>query len=88
MPYINGPYLTLEIPNEDTGLIEKKYVSVPELFNRIWEDYIMGMIQNEYTRGLLSEIGLTPCEVFHMMEKLQGGKAEFDLNDYRGRSYV
>jgi hypothetical protein len=88
MPYENGPFIMLEIPNEDTGQVEQKYVSIPQLFDRIWNDYIRSMIPDEYTRGMLRELGLTPCEVFHMMERLQGGKAEFDAGDYQERSYV
>lgn len=88
MPYKDGPYIRLEVPNEDTGEIEEKYVSVVKLFSQIWDDYIREHIPNDYTREMLRELGLTPCEVFHMMERLQGGKAEFARSDYREMSYI
>ena len=88
MPYENGPFIELEIPNEETGTVELKYVSIPELFSRIWEDYIRSNIPNEYCRGMLSELGLSPCEVFHMMERLQLGKREYESADYKEMSYV
>jgi hypothetical protein len=52
------------------------------------DEYIRGMMDNAYCRGLLTEMTLTPCEVFHMMERLQGGKAEFNKGDYQERSYI
>jgi hypothetical protein len=54
----------------------------------MWDEYIRSMMSDEYVRGMLGELGLTPCEVFHMMERLQGGKAEFNKGDYQERSYV
>jgi hypothetical protein len=88
MPYENGPFMCLEIPNEDTGQLERKYISIPELFNRIWDEYIRLMIPDEYCREMLKELGLSETEVFHMMERLQGGKAEFQGGDYAERSYT
>jgi hypothetical protein len=84
----DGPFICLEIPDEDTGEVVQKFVSIPVLFNRMWDDYIRGMMDSVYARGMLSELGLTGCEVFHMMERLQVGKAEFDAGDYQERSYV
>ena len=84
----DGPFICLEIPDEDTGTVEQKFVSIPILFSRIWDDYIRGNIPNGYCREMLRELGLSPCEVFHMMERLQMGKAEFDKGDYQERSYV
>jgi hypothetical protein len=76
----------IEFDDPESG--ERKAVSVSVLFSRIWDEYIRGMMNNAYCRGLLTEMTLTPCEVFHMMECLQGGKAEFDKGDYQERSYV
>jgi hypothetical protein len=76
----------IEFENPETG--EREAVSVGVLFGRIWDEYIRGMMDNAYCRGLLTEMTLSPCEVFHMMERLQMGKAEFDKGDYQERSYV
>jgi hypothetical protein len=84
----DGPFICLVIPDEDTGELEQKFVSIPMLFSRIWDEYIRAMMPDEYVRGMLRELGLTDCEVFHMMERLQGGKAEFDAGDYQEISYV
>lgn len=84
----DGPFIYLEIPDEDTGEIHQEFVSIPMLFGKIWDDYIRSNIPNDYARGMLRELGLTDCEVFHIMERLQAGKAEFDKADYQERSYV
>lgn len=76
----------IEFEDPETG--ERKAVSVGDLFSRIWDEYIRGMMDNAYCRGLLTEMTLSPCEVFHMMELLQGGKVEFDRGDYCEVSYV
>ena len=78
----------LEVPNEDTGQIDRKFVSVPELLNRIWEDFIREKIPDEYCRGMLREIGYSETQMFHAMEQLQLGKAEFARGDYRERAYI
>lgn len=84
----DGPFIEIEIPDEDTGDVQRKFVSIPLLFGKIWEDYIRGMIPDEYTREMLREIGLSGTEVFHMMERLQGGKAEYNKSDYQEMSYI
>jgi hypothetical protein len=87
MEHVQDPnelYIEYELP--ETG--KRVAVSISVLFSRIWDEYIRGMMDNGYCRGLLSEMTLSPCEVFHMMERLQGGKAEFDKGDYQERSYV
>lgn len=73
---------------EDPKTGERKAFSVEVIFGRIWEDYIRDMLPNRFTRGLLYDLGLSPCEVFHIMELLQGGKAEYEQSDYREVSYV
>jgi hypothetical protein len=80
----NELYIEYELP--ETG--ERIAVSISELFGRIWDEYVRGMMDNAYCRGLLADMTLTPCEVFHMMERLQLGKAEFDAGDYQERSYI
>jgi hypothetical protein len=76
----------MEFEDPETG--ERIAVSVSVLFSQIWDEYVRGMMDNAFCRGLLSEMTLTDCEVFNMMERLQGGKAEFDATDYREMSYV
>jgi hypothetical protein len=76
----------IEFEDPETG--ERKAVSISVLFGRIWDEYIRGMIDNAYCRGLLSEMTLSPCEVFHMMERLQVGKAEYERGDYREVAYL
>jgi hypothetical protein len=61
----------MEFEDPETG--ERMAVSVSVLFGRIWDEYIRGMIDNAYCRGLLSEMGLNGTEVFHMLERLQVG---------------
>jgi hypothetical protein len=84
----DGPFICLEIPNEETGEVRREFVSIPMLFARIWDEYIRGFIPNEYARGMLSELGISGVDLFHMMERLQMGKAEWDKGDYQERSYV
>ena len=84
----NQPYIKVYIPNEETGEEEEKSVRVVVLFNRMREEYIRDILPDEYARGLLSDHGLSPCEVFHMMERLQMGKAEYRREDYREVSYL
>jgi hypothetical protein len=76
----------MEFDDPETG--ERKAVSVSVLFGRIWDEYVRGMMNNTFCRGLLAEMTLSPCEVFQMMERLQMGKADFDAGDYQERSYV
>lgn len=69
----------------DSG--EIKYVAWSDIFNKLWDDYVRGMLPNSYTRGILFDLGLTSHQVWHMMEKLQLGKAEYDTGDYLEVSY-
>jgi hypothetical protein len=75
----------MEFDDPETG--ERMAVSVSVLFGRLWDEYIRDMIPNEYVRGMLGEMGLSDTEVFHMMERLQVGKAEYEAGDYREVSY-
>jgi hypothetical protein len=76
----------MEFEDPETG--ERVAVSVSVLFGRIWDEYIRGMMDNAFCRGLLTEMTLTDCEVFQMMERLQMGRAEYDAGDYQEISYV
>lgn len=80
-----GPFL--ELHNVD-GNGTVNYVSVSELFGRIWDSYITRELPDEFTRGMLSEMGLNPTEIFHIMERLQMGRAEYDRNDYKEMAYI
>lgn len=88
MPYENGPFIMLEVPNEDTGQIDRKYVSVLKLLDRVWDDYIREKIPDEYCREMLREIGFSQTQILHAMEQLQLGKAEYNREDYREVLYV
>ena len=83
-----GPVIKLYIPNERTGKEDIKYVTVGALFNVMWDEYVSGRMSNDFARGMLSEMNLSPCEVFHMMESLQMGRGEWLKADYQERSYV
>ena len=83
-----GPVIKLFIPDEETGKEIVKYIRVADLFNSVWDEYVSGRMSNEFARGILSEMNLSPCEVFHIMELLQGGRAEWLKADYQERSYV
>lgn len=83
-----GVVYKVYIPNEDTGEETIKYVTAAKLFDNIWDEYVAGRLSNEYARGLLDEMGLYPCEVFHMMELLQGGRAQWLKEDYQEMSYI
>ena len=81
----DGPFL--EIHNVDReGTI--KYGFVETLFGRIWDEYIRGRIEDEFAGGLLEEMSLKPTEVFHMMERMQMGKAEYERSDYNEMAYI
>ena len=83
-----GPVIKLYIPNEHTGEETVKYVRVKDLFSSVWDEYVSGRMSNDFARGMLSEMNLSPCEVFHIMELLQGGRGEWLKADYQERSYV
>ena len=83
-----GPVIKVFIPNEDTGEETIKYVTVAKLFNSMWDEYVSGRMSNDWARGMLAEMGLSPCEVFHMMERLQMGREEWLKEDYREMSYI
>lgn len=76
------PYL--KVVSED-GVI--KYVGWSDLFNKLWDDYVRGMLPDRYTRGILFDLGLTSHQVWHAMEQLQLGKAEYNSSDYLEVSY-
>ena len=78
-----GPYLKLV-----SGDGETTYVGWSDLFNKLWDDYVRGMIPNNYTRGILFDLGLTSHQVFHAMEQLQLGKSEYEAGDYLEVSYI
>ena len=77
-----GPYLILK-SEEGT-----KYVGWSDLFNALWDDYVRGMMPNDYTRGILFDLGLTSHQVWRAMEQLQLGKSEYDAGDYLEVSYT
>ena len=83
-----GPVIKLYIPNELTGKETVKYVTVKDLFSHIWDSYVAGQLTDYWTRGMLGEMNLSPCEVFHIMERLQVGRAEWLKQDYMDRSYI
>ena len=83
-----GPVIKLYIPNEDSGKETVKYVTVAKLFDSMWDEYVSGRMSNDWARGMLGEMNLSPCEVFYMMERLQMGRAEWLKQDYQERSYV
>lgn len=76
------PYLKVV---SDDGVT--KYVRWLDLFNKLWDDYVRGMLPNSYTRGILFDLGLTSHQVWSMMEKLQLGKGEYEHYDYLEVSY-
>lgn len=78
---VKGAVLTLV---EDGNVM---HVYFTDLVNRIWDDYVRGKIGNVYTRGLLKDLQFTDTQIFHMLEELQVGRAEFKRNDYNGVSY-
>ena len=80
--YKDGPFLTLEIPNEETGKPVKKFVSIPVLLERIWEEYKRGVLAEEYCKELLREIGFDHKTILRMLKALQTEKAEYEKNDY------
>lgn len=82
------------IKNEARGAVLKleedgntTYVYFTDLASRVWDDYVRGIIDNVYTRGLLKDLQFTDTQVFHMLEELQVGRAEFKRNDYNEVSY-
>ena len=83
-----GPVIKVYIPNEETGEETIKYVTVAKLFDSMWDEYVSGQMSNEWARGMLGEMGLSPCEVFHMMERLQGGRAQWLKEDYMDVLYT
>ena len=85
--YKDGPFLTLEIPNEETGKPVKKFVSVPVLLERIWEEHKRGLLTEEYCKELLREIGFDHKTILHMLEALQTEKEEYKKNVYMEVSY-
>jgi hypothetical protein len=85
-----GPYL--KVVTEDGAT---SYLGWSDLFNKIWDDYVRGIILyvrgiilNSYTRGILFDLGLTLHQVFHAMEQLQLGKSEYEAGDYIEVSYL
>jgi hypothetical protein len=66
----------IEFDDPESG--ERVAVSVSVLFSRIWDEYIRGMMDNAYCRGLLTEMTLTPCE---------GSFNGNDFNSLRGLSH-
>ena len=85
--YKDGPFLTLEIPNEETGKPVKKFVSIPVLLERIWEEHKRGLLTEEYCKELLREIGFDQATILRMIKALQIEKAEYAKNDYMEVSY-
>ena len=77
------PYL--RVVSEDG---EIKYVAWSDLFNKLWDDYVRGMLPNTYTRGILFDLGFTPHQVWRNMEQLQLGRAEYTESDYLEVQYV
>lgn len=78
-----GPYL--KVVTEDGAT---SYLGWSDLFNKIWDDYVRGIIPNRYTRGILFDLGLTSHQVFHAMEQLQLGKSEYEAGDYVEVGYL
>lgn len=78
-----GPYL--KAVSEDG---EIKYVAWSDLFNKLWDDYVRGMLPNNYTRGILFDLGCTSHQVWHAMEQLQLGRGEYKESDYLEVQYV
>jgi hypothetical protein len=78
-----GPYL--KVVTEDGAT---SYLGWSDLFNKIWDDYVRGIIPNSYTRGILFDLGLTSHQVFHAMEQLQLGKSEYEAGDYVEVGYL
>jgi hypothetical protein len=81
-------YIKVNIPNENSGQEEEKYVSISLLFGRFWDEYIRDMIPDEIMRGMLMELGLGDTEVVKMMGLLKVGKVEFERGDYREVAYL
>jgi hypothetical protein len=79
---VNGPVLKLVEDGNTT------YVYFTDLMDRIWNEYVRGIIDNVYTRGLLKDLQFTDTQVFHMLEQLQVGRREYEENDYREVSYL
>jgi hypothetical protein len=77
-----GPYL--KVVSED-GVT--KYVAWSDLFNKLWDDYVRGMLPDRYARGILFDLRLSSHQVWHAMEQLQLGKAEYSDSDYFEVSY-
>lgn len=78
---VNGPVLKLVEDGNTT------YVYFTDLIDKIWSDYMRGIIGNVYTRGLLKDLQFTDTQVFHMLEQLQVGRREYDNYDYLEVSY-
>lgn len=84
----------VEIRNEAKGAVLKlaedgntTYMYFTDLVDRIWEDYVRGVIDNVYTRGLLKDLQFTDTQVFHMLEQLQVGRREYNSYDYKEVMY-
>ena len=85
--YKDGPFLTLKIPNEETGKLDKKFVSIPVLLERIWEEHKRGLLTEEYCKELLREIGFDQATILRMLRALRTEKEEYEKNDYMEVSY-
>jgi hypothetical protein len=46
--------LFMEYENPETG--ERVAVSISVLFGRVWDEYVRGMMDNAYCRGLLADM--------------------------------
>jgi hypothetical protein len=77
--------LFMEFENEDG---ERVVMSLETMFGRIWDDFIRGILTNEYTRGILHEMGLKETEIFRLLERLQIGRTEFGRGDYKEVAYL
>ena len=59
-------------------------VSDEEIFGWIFNDFLKGVIDHPYTRGLLRDLGFSPAEVFHALEKLGLAREVYESPSFTG----
>ena len=59
-------------------------VSDEEIFGWIFNDFLKGVIDRKYTRGLLCDLGFQPAEVFRALEKLGLAREVYESPSFTG----
>ena len=59
-------------------------VSDEEIFGWIFNDFLTGKVSRVFTRGLLRDLGFSPAEVFHALEKLGLARERYESPSFTG----